>query len=155
MFYIRKINGNDEFRPVSPYYGTTWYEQRGWMLYSGNLPQSRVTIEGGTMDADNITRGGTITELPELTIDVSDFEAACVQFRETCAQIGNLIGVEDFRGGFEEMETFRQSEVSSTLEGFALAIRWLAADKLATYEGAKLGYDQPSWWYKCWNIEEK
>lgn len=65
MFYIRKINGNDEFRPVSPYYGTAWYEQRGWMLYSGNLPQSRVTIEGGTMDADNITRGGTITELPE------------------------------------------------------------------------------------------
>lgn len=65
MFYIRKINGNDEFRPVSPYYGTVWYEQYGWMLYSGNLSQSRVTIEGGTMDADNITRGGTITELPE------------------------------------------------------------------------------------------
>jgi hypothetical protein len=56
MFYIRKINGNDEFRPVAPYYGTTWYEQRGWMLYSGNLPQSRVTIEGGTQGEDGITR---------------------------------------------------------------------------------------------------
>ena len=65
MFYIRKINGNDEFLPVSPYYGTVWYNRYGWMLYSGNVPQSRVTIEGGTMDADNITRGGTITELPE------------------------------------------------------------------------------------------
>ena len=31
----------------------------------GTLPQSRVTIEGGTADADGITRGGTITELPE------------------------------------------------------------------------------------------
>ena len=65
MRYIRKINGNDEFRPSSPYYGTAWYEERGWMLYSGNLPQSRVTIEGGTAGADGITRGGTITELPE------------------------------------------------------------------------------------------
>lgn len=65
MFYIRKINGNDEYRPVSPYYGTAWYEERGWMLYPGSLPQSRVTVEGGTVDADGITRGGTITELPE------------------------------------------------------------------------------------------
>lgn len=65
MFYIRKINENDEYRPISPYYGTAWYEAGGWMLYSGNLPQSRVTIEGGTVGADNITRGGTITELPE------------------------------------------------------------------------------------------
>lgn len=65
MFYIRQINGTDEYRPTSPYYGTTWYEERGWMLYSGTLPQSRVTIEGGTVDADGITRGGTITELPE------------------------------------------------------------------------------------------
>ena len=65
MFYIRKINGNDEYRPVSPYYGTAWYEDGGWMHYSGNLPQSRVTIEGGTQGDDGITRGGTITELPE------------------------------------------------------------------------------------------
>jgi len=64
MFYIRQISGNDEYRPISPYYGTAWYEQYGWMLYTGSLPQSRVTVEGGTTDADGITRGGTITELP-------------------------------------------------------------------------------------------
>ena len=54
MFYIRQVLGRLEFRPVSPYMGTAWYERGGWMLYGGSLPQSRVTIFGGT-----------VTELPE------------------------------------------------------------------------------------------
>lgn len=65
MFYIRKVNGNEEYRPVSPYMGKPWYDRGGWMLYSESLPESRVAIRGGTMDADGITRGGTIAELPE------------------------------------------------------------------------------------------
>lgn len=65
MFYVRMMDGRLEYRPVSPYMGTAWYERYGWMLYSGSLPQSRVAITGGTQGDDGITRGGTITELPE------------------------------------------------------------------------------------------
>lgn len=67
MFYVRQVAGVNQYRPVSPYMGTDWYEDGGWMLYTGALPQSRVTIEGGTVDAAGITRGGTIAELPAST----------------------------------------------------------------------------------------
>jgi len=65
MFWIRKRNGRLEFLPVSPDKGIAWYTARGYVLYSGTLPKSRVDIEGGEMDADGITRGGTLVELPE------------------------------------------------------------------------------------------
>lgn len=86
--------------------------------------------------------------------DTTAFDAACAEFRATCGEICTLIGAADFRGGFDEMGAFRASEAATTAAGMALAIRWLAADKACAYEGAKLGYGQPAWWYKCWEAEE-
>lgn len=60
----------------------------------------------------------TVAEQPEPEpIDTTDFDEACKVFRGICADIGDLIGVPDFRGGFDDMETFRKSESFNTLEG--------------------------------------
>ena len=79
-----------------------------------------------------------------------DFNAACANFRQVCAEIGTLIGDSNFKGGFDEMAGFQASEAAHSEAGIALAIRWIAADKLCTYEGGKVGLGQPEWWYKCW-----
>lgn len=71
-------------------------------------------------------------------------------FRAVCTDIGALLGVEDFRGGFDEMQTFQASEMFNTMPGLRLAIEWSAANELCKYEGAKIGLGQPDWWHECW-----
>ena len=85
--------------------------------------------------------------------DMTDFNAACASFRQVCSEIGTLIGDPDFKGGFDEMAKFQASEAATSTAGIELAIRWMAADKLCTYEGGKVGFGQPEWWYKCWENE--
>lgn len=80
----------------------------------------------------------------------AEFKAACAQFRQICAQIGEVIDRPDFKGGFDEMALFAQSPVYHTVEGLQLAMSWSAANELCKYTGMKAGYGQPQWWYKCW-----
>ena len=98
--------------------------------------------------------GYTLTERPPLPepepLDDTAFRAACQQFRDICGQIGTAIGVEDFRGGFDEMVQFQQSPAYGTVEGLQLAVAWAAANELCKYEGQKIGCGQPDWWYNCW-----
>lgn len=82
--------------------------------------------------------------------DMTDFNNACQKFRQVCTAIGVLIGVSDFKGGFDEMEEFQNSEASGTMDGIRLAIAWSASNELCKYEGSKVGLGQPDWWYKCW-----
>lgn len=83
-----------------------------------------------------------------------EFEAACENFRQICYQIGQAIGNLDFKGGFDEMLEFQNSEVANTQLGLLLAMKWSAADKLCTYiADRKLKIGQPAWWKQCWNIE--
>ena len=64
--------------------------------------------------------------------------------------IGNAIGDDNFRGGFDEMAIFQQSSAVDSLSGIQLAVAWSAANELCKYEGHKLGLEQPEWWYECW-----
>ena len=89
-------------------------------------------------------------EVPEEPIDRTDFDAACTMFRAVCTDICTLLGVEDFRGGFDEMQAFQSSESFNTMPGLRLAIEWSAANELCKYEGAKIGLGQPQWWHECW-----
>ena len=84
------------------------------------------------------------------------FESACAQFRTLCAQIGNFIDDQDFKGGFDEYTEFAMSEAyqQNPVQGNALAIQWSALNELCKYEGAKIGLGQPEWWYKCWEGAE-
>lgn len=85
---------------------------------------------------------------------IEEFEAACQNFRQVCAEIQQAIGVEDFKGGFDEMLVFQNSPIAQTTEGLALAMRWSAANSLCTYiADRKLKIGQPAWWKRCWGIE--
>ena len=81
---------------------------------------------------------------------LAEFRNACVQFRFVCNKIGAAINKPNFRGGFDEMPAFQQSEVYGTVAGLCLAMAWDGADKLCTYLGSKIGLGQPQWWYVCW-----
>lgn len=48
------------------------------------------------------------------------------------------------------MVMFQQTDFYKTLQGLQLAIAWSAANELCIYEGKKIGYNQPDWWYRCW-----
>ena len=82
------------------------------------------------------------------------FNAACEQFRAVCGQIATAASFPDFKGGFDEMAEFQRSELYGTLPGLQLAMAWSAANELCKYEGQKVGYGQPAWWYYCWQIPE-
>ena len=86
--------------------------------------------------------------------DTAAFEMACVKFREVVYGIRQLMGNPNFKGGFDEMGAFSMSPEAQTPTGMFLATSWMAADKLCTYEAAKLGLGQPAWWYKCWELAE-
>lgn len=84
-----------------------------------------------------------------------EFETACENFRQICYQIGQAIGNPDFKGGFDEMLEFQNSDVANTQLGLLLAMKWSAADKLCTYiADRKLKIGQPAWWKQCWNIQD-
>ena len=107
---------------------------------------------------EQLEEAGYVWEEPvihtPITPDTTEFDAACVSFRAVCAEIGNLIGNPDFKGGFDEMAEFETSEAALTAAGIALAVKWMAADKLCTYLASKLGIGQPEWWYRCWELAE-
>lgn len=97
-----------------------------------------------------------ITKQPDPEpIDTTDFDNACEQFRQVCRQIGEFIGNPNFKGGFDEYTIFINSPAvqQNPAQGSLLASAWAGVNEYAKYEGSKIGYDQPEWWYKCWNID--
>ena len=96
----------------------------------------------------------------EIIIDTTAFDAACEQFRYVCEQIRQFIGAESFMGGFDEYAIFITSEAAQNDKATAslLVNMWSGCNELCKYEGQKIGYGQPEWWYRCWdlsNIETK
>ena len=91
-------------------------------------------------------------DVVEQVIDDTDFKRACAMFRDVCRQIGEFIGDSNFLGGFEDYGKFINSTAAKSAKASAslLASMWNGANEFAKYEGAKLGYGQPEWWYKCW-----
>ena len=100
--------------------------------------------------------GGTIENNGEATPE-EDFAAACTQFRSLCDEIGAFIGDASFMGGFDEYASISSSEAyrADPVSGNSFAIRWSALNELCKYKGAKAGYGQPDWWYKCWEPAEE
>ena len=71
-----------------------------------------------------------------------------------------MIGVEDFRGGFDEIQQLYRYVLeidASTDEGkkklldaHTLAIQWEAADAYCKHEASKLRWKPAQWWKFCW-----
>lgn len=104
-------------------------------------------------DTRFIELGGTIEEDGEPGPE-EEFSAACAMFRALCDEIGKFIGDASFMGGFEEYAAFANSRAyaDDPVKGNALAIRWSALNELCKYKGARTGYGQPEWWYRCWEL---
>lgn len=100
------------------------------------------------------TEPETGVETPDLTDETEEFENACAQFRQVCGEIGTLIDVENFRGGFDDMPTFYAHDAYKTITGLCLAMAWKGLDTECTYLGAKIGLGQPEWWRRCWELAE-
>ena len=90
----------------------------------------------------------------ELTKDDTDFRNACAAFRAVCAEIGDFIGVEDFKGGFDDYPAFINSTAAERSKATAslLAAKWNGLNELCRYEAGKLGLGTPEWWYLCWSM---
>lgn len=106
----------------------------------------------------NIPTDWIICEEPVISdepVDTTAFDQACEAFKMVCREIKEKANLSVFYGGFDEMAEYQNSEFAGTLEGLKLAILWSSANELCKYEGAKIGLNQPQWWYKCWNITKK
>ena len=123
-------------------------------LFDGRLElDGKVMFIAGDPDPELMRRAGYVEYVPPAPEppDMTAFDAACEQFRAVCGQIAEAANLPGFKGGFDEMVKFQQSEIFATLEGMQLATAWNAADKLCTYEASKIGIGQPAWWYHCWS----
>lgn len=100
--------------------------------------------------------GGAIEDDGEPTPEES-FQAACERFRMLCDAIGQFIGDPSFMGGFDEYAGLADSEAyrQDPVQGNELAIQWSALNELCKYKGARAGYGQPDWWYRCWEYAER
>lgn len=86
-----------------------------------------------------------------IPIDMTDFNNACIYFKQICQEIGELINDPDFKGGYDDMIVFYNHQKYKTDKGMQLAIAWAGCNDLCRYEANKLGIGSPQWWYKCWN----
>lgn len=92
-------------------------------------------------------------KLQKLSKQHENFRNACKQFQDVCKQIKTALNLQEFKGGFDEMIVFQNSEFSKTVEGLQLAIKWSAVNELCLYEAKKIGIGQPDWWYRCWQYK--
>lgn len=143
-----------ELGHVAVFESGVWVEKvdlRGTLYYDPDGTEHRIQAIGETVPDTCMLERPEPTPTPEP--DTTNFDSACAQFRSVCSQIESYFQLPGFTGGFDEMAQIQGHPSFLTLQGQALTQAWNAANKLCTYEGAKLGYSQPQWWYQCWNIE--
>lgn len=97
----------------------------------------------------------TIPDPVSYVPDETAFKAACTQFKQICKQIQTFFEFDtEFKGGFEEMNKVYNSDKYRTTQGLALIQAWSGCNELCIYQGKKLNYKQPEWWYKCWEYKD-
>lgn len=100
--------------------------------------------------------GWTITVVPDPephTPDYTTLEGSCGLFRAVCGEIEVALGIENFRGGFDELLALTP-EQHDIIRGAGLTDRLNLADRLCNHEANKVGLQSPAWWYRCWEISQ-
>ena len=102
-----------------------------------------------------IRYGGKIVTV--VTAQEQEFYNACQGFRYLCYQVRILSGDHSFTGGIDEMRDLLKTDIATRYptEFQRLSTLFTWYDKECTYIGGRLGYNQPGWWYKCWEIAPK
>jgi len=104
-------------------------------------------------------------EVTPMTTDPTELLFAFnTYFKPTCDAIAKMIGVENFKGGFDEIQQLYRYVLeidASTDEGkqrllnaHTLAIQWEAADAYCKHEAEKLRWKPAEWWKFCWTQAE-
>lgn len=118
------------------------------------IPKSKIELQQMKLnlaEARKIISDNNFVQYDE-NADHSDFNLACDLFKSVCAQIQELTG-EQFRGGYDEILNFMNSDLSKTDGAKDIGLRLTFADLACNHEAKKIGLSSPQWWYKCWNIE--
>lgn len=125
-------------------------------LVNCHLNETWLTNNGYTQWTDEQIAEWNNTNYPSIEQDTTAFNTACGYFRQICGEIGTLMGVSDFRGGYDDMPVFYVHESYKTDKGMQLAIAWSGCNDLCKYEASKLGIGSPDWWHRCWedNVEQ-
>lgn len=100
--------------------------------------------------------GWTITVVPDptpYTPDYTSLDEACGLFRLVCDAIAVALGVETFRGGFDELLSLT-TEQHDIIRVAGLTDRLSLLDRLCNHEAGKVGMEAPAWWYRCWEISQ-
>lgn len=83
-----------------------------------------------------------------------DYEQCLSRFRAVCMQVRQLIGVPDFRGGYDEWRKLAlDPEWVNNSELTRLSRQCDAINLETNYEAGKLGIISPDWWKECWMDE--
>lgn len=101
------------------------------------------------------------TEVTPMTTDPSELLTVFnTYFKPICQAIGQIICVEDFKGGFDEIQKLYKYilEIDAStdegkkklLDAHTLAIQWEAADAYCKHEASKLHWKPAQWWKFCW-----
>lgn len=87
---------------------------------------------------------------PVTSTDRTGYTMALSLYRKVCIDVRQLLGMPEFRGGFEEWAALvMDSTLSKNTELHILARRGEALNALITYEAKKLGIVPPDWWKEC------
>lgn len=115
------------------------------------------TIDNSYIKVDKWDYVEIQTEPARKPLDDSDFKKACKRFRKVCAQIGEFMDEDDFRGGYEDYDRFINSSAAkkSTAKASLLASMWNGANEYAKYEGSKIKLKSPDWWRRCWEYTDE
>jgi len=86
--------------------------------------------------------------------DMTKFNEACRIFRGICGEIGELLGIQNFLGGYDDLLNVKDDERLSTKEGQHLINMINLANSQCLHEARKIGLSSPDWFYMCWGIKK-
>ena len=101
--------------------------------------------------------GGVIEDDGEIwTVKEKEFQtlSCCTNFKTVCGKIAEFLEVEEFLGGYDDIQLLATSEKAqqNPVQALMLGQMWQAADDECNYKAERLGIGRPRWWYCCWDI---
>ncbi len=83
--------------------------------------------------------------------DTAKIEKLYAQFRDVCAQIGDLMRMPEFKGTYDEILELPPRGNDVRLD--ALVFKWQTLDSAIKVEATKLGYKGDQWVRNCWGTK--
>lgn len=124
--------------------------------YEQNINLHGFVIDDVLYTLDEVLPNENYVSLPEPIIEededpISDLDLACLLFRETCTRIGEVLGIHNFRGGYDEILSINKTQ-QTKLRREGLLERLTFVNSFCNHEANKVNMEAPKWWYHCWGV---